>query len=171
MDFEIIRSDRRTVAITVKDGKVILRAPKKLRDKEAEKIIESHKDWILSKLNLKRTNESLQRELTSEEIAVMRNEAKKYFKDKIEYYSKIMNLKYIRKTITGAKTRFGSCSSKGNVFFSYRLMLYPEAARDYVVVHELAHLLEMNHSKRFYGIIERYMPDYKDRKKILKNGG
>ena len=171
MDFEIIRSDRRTVAITVKDGKVILRAPKNLKDKEAEKIIESHKDWILSKLNLKRTNESLQRELTSEEIAVMRNEAKKYFKDKIEHYSKIMNLKYSRMTITGAKTRFGSCSSKGNICFSYRLMLYPEQAREYVVVHELAHLLEMNHSKRFYGIIERYMPDYKDRKKLLKNGG
>ena len=74
-------------------------------------------------------------------------------------------------TITGAKTRFGSCSSKGNISFSYRLMMYPEPAREYVVVHELAHLVEMNHSKRFYAIVERYLPDYKERKKQLKNGG
>jgi len=79
-----------------------------------------------------------------------------------------MSLKHGRITITSAKTRFGSCSSKGNISYSYRLMLYPEAAREYVVVHELAHLLEMNHSKRFYAIIEKYLPDYKERKKLLK---
>ena len=81
-----------------------------------------------------------------------------------------MNLSYGRITITSAKTRFGSCSSQGNISFSYRLMLYPIEAREYVVVHELAHLLEMNHSKRFYAIVERYMPDYKERRKKLKNG-
>jgi len=80
-----------------------------------------------------------------------------------------MNLKYGRITITSAKTRFGSCSSKGNISYSYKLMLYPEAAREYVVVHELAHLVEMNHSKRFYSLVERYLPDYKERRKLLKN--
>ena len=79
-----------------------------------------------------------------------------------------MGLKYGRITITSAKGRFGSCSSEGNISFSCRLMTYPEAARDYVVVHELAHLVEMNHSKRFYSIIEKYMPDYKIRKRMLK---
>ena len=79
-----------------------------------------------------------------------------------------MGLKYGRITITSAKTRFGSCSSKGRISYSYRLMLYPEAARDYVVVHELAHLVEMNHSKRFYDVIEKFMPDYKERKRMLK---
>jgi predicted metal-dependent hydrolase len=56
----------------------------------------------------------------------------------------------------------------GNISFSYRLMLYPEPAREYVIVHELAHLLEMNHSKRFYKIIESVLPDYKWRKSLLK---
>jgi predicted metal-dependent hydrolase len=79
-----------------------------------------------------------------------------------------VGLKYGRITITGAKNRFGSCSSKGNIAFSYRLMLYPEAAIDYVVVHELAHLLEMNHSPAFYKIVESVMPDYKERRKLLK---
>lgn len=86
----------------------------------------------------------------------------------MSYYAKIMDLKYGRITITGAKTRFGSCSAKGNLSFSYYLMLYPEYAIDYVVVHELAHLKEMNHSSKFYKIIESVLPDYKERIKVLK---
>ena len=83
-------------------------------------------------------------------------------------FFKSYGLKYNRITITSAKTRFGSCTTQKNISFSYRLMLYPELAREYVVVHELAHLIEMNHSKKFYAIIEKYLPDYKERKKLLK---
>ena len=79
-----------------------------------------------------------------------------------------MGLKYGRITITGAKTRFGSCSAKGNISFSFRLMKYPEAAIDYVVVHELAHLLELNHSQKFWNIVATVFPDYKERRKLLK---
>ena len=78
-----------------------------------------------------------------------------------------MGIKYGRITITSAKKRFGSCSSKGNISYSYLLYLYPEAAREYVIVHELAHRVYMNHSPDFYRFIERYMPDYKLRKKLL----
>ena len=95
-------------------------------------------------------------------------EARIYFSEKLEYYSRIMGLKYSRMTITSAKKRFGSCSSKASISFSYRLMLYPEAAREYVIVHELAHLKEMNHSKKFYEIIASVLPDYKYRKRLLK---
>ena len=70
-------------------------------------------------------------------------------------------------TITGARTRFGSCSSKRRISFSFRLMQYPPEAIDYVVVHELAHLRHMNHSAQFYALIE-YMPDYKARRALLK---
>ena len=79
-----------------------------------------------------------------------------------------MGTSYNRVTVTSARTRFGSCSAKGNISYSYRLMLYPEPAIDYVVVHELAHTLEMNHSPRFWAVVEKYMPDYKERKKLLK---
>ena len=79
-----------------------------------------------------------------------------------------MGLKYGRITITSAQKRFGSCNSNGNICFSYRLMLYPESAREYVIVHELAHLKEMNHSKAFYAIIASVLPDYKHRRKLLK---
>ncbi len=169
MQYEILRSARRTVTISIKKGRVILRAPLKLSDKEAEKIINKHQKWIRSKLEKYETRKANEPILTEEKIKELRKSAKAYFKEKTEYFSEIMNLKYGRITITGAKTRFGSCSSKGNISFSYRLMLCPEAAREYVVVHELSHLVEMNHSKRFYAVVETYLPDYKERRKLLKN--
>lgn len=171
MKYEILRSARRSVAISIKDGRVILRAPFILSDKDAERIINSHKDWINSKLSEYEKRKSEEPELTDREIMMLKKNAKAYFKEKTEQYSKIMNLEYGRITITSAKTRFGSCSSKGNISFSYKLMLYPEPLREYVVVHELAHLLEMNHSRRFYQIVEKYIPDYKERRRALKNGG
>ena len=171
MDFEIIRTDRKTVAISIKNGRVILRAPKRLKDKDAEQIIKEHEKWINEKLFEYQKKEAKKLELIEAQISVLKRDAREYFAAKTEYFSKIMNLKYSRITITSARTRFGSCSSRGNISFSYMLMLYPETAREYVIVHELAHLLEMNHSKRFYAIVEQYMPDYKERRKQLKNGG
>jgi predicted metal-dependent hydrolase len=98
----------------------------------------------------------------------LKKSAKEYFTKKTAEYAKVMNLSYSRIKITSAKQRFGSCSSDKNISFSYRLMLYPEAAREYVIVHELAHLILMNHSKAFYKIIENVLPDYKERRDCLK---
>ena len=79
-----------------------------------------------------------------------------------------MGLRPAGVTITSARTRFGSCSAKGRLCFSWRLMQYPPEAIDYVVVHELAHLVHMNHGPEFYALIERYLPDYKARRKLLR---
>lgn len=87
---------------------------------------------------------------------------------RVEYYSEKMGLYPTSVKITSAATRFGSCSGKNSICFSYRLMLYPPEAVDYVVVHELAHIKEKNHSARFYALVERYMPDYREREKLLK---
>ena len=106
--------------------------------------------------------------LTDADIKKLRHQANKVLSEKTAYYANIMGLKYGRITITSAKTRFGSCSGKGNIAYSYRLMLYPEEAIDYVVVHELAHIVEMNHSPVFYSIVARVLPDYKSRAKLLK---
>ena len=170
MKYEIVRSNRRTVAISIKEGNVILRVPLNFKEIDGERIIKKHEKWILSKLEKYESRTQQRPTFTEEEIKKMKREARMYFKCKIDKYSEIMNLKYSRMKITSAKTRFGSCSSKGNICFSYFLMLYPESAREYVVVHELAHLVEMNHSRRFYEIVGRYMPDYKERRKQLKNG-
>ena len=86
----------------------------------------------------------------------------------MEYYSALMGLTPTALHITSAKTRFGSCSGKNSISLSWRVMQYDERAIDYVVVHELAHIKHHNHGKQFYALIERYLPDYKERAKILK---
>ena len=82
-----------------------------------------------------------------------------------------MQVTYGRITIRDQKSRWGSCSGKGNLNFNWRLILAPEEVLDYVVVHELAHRLEMNHSVRFWGHVERVLPDYKDRRLWLRKNG
>jgi predicted metal-dependent hydrolase len=103
-----------------------------------------------------------------EEKADCIRRAREYLPERVSFYSSLMGLQPAGITITGARTRFGSCSSKKRLSFSWRLMQYPDKAIDYVVVHELAHLRYMNHSKEFYELIEKFMPDYKQRRKLLK---
>jgi len=96
-------------------------------------------------------------------------EANDYLPKRVEFYSDIMNVKPTGLKITSAKKRFGSCNGKNSICFSYYLMLYPKEAIDYVVVHELAHIKHHNHSKEFYNFISIFMPDYKQREKLLRD--
>lgn len=168
MEYKVIYSGRRTVSLSIKDGGLIVRAPYGVTVNQIEKIIVSHEGWIEKHISDQRKKKEKYGPLTDEKIKYLRKTAKKVLPVKVAYYANIMGLKYGRITITGAKTRFGSCSAKGNISFSYLLMQYPDEAIDYVVVHELAHLKEMNHSSAFYKIIESVLPDYKERKKLLK---
>ena len=169
MDYEVIYSDRKTLSLSVKDAKLIVRAPRRATRERIEKAISEHLEWIEKHIAKQKLKKQIHPDLTVEKKAELRKLAKKLLPAKTSHFANLMGLKYGRITITGAETRFGSCSSKGNISFSYRLMTYPEEAIDYVVVHELAHLVEMNHSPRFYKIIEQVMPDYKERKKLLKS--
>ena len=90
---------------------------------------------------------------------------------KVKHYAGLMNVQYGRITIRNQKTRWGSCSSKGNLNFNCLLMLAPDEVVDYVVIHELCHLIEMNHSKAFWKQVEQMMPDYKKHRKWLKDHG
>ena len=111
--------------------------------------------------------------LTSEQIKdhcirIYRRVAKAHLHERVSHYSKLMNASPLKLRINGAKTRWGSCSSKKNINFSWRLIMADSDVIDYVVVHELAHLTEMNHSERFWTIVERVLPDYRQRKKRLR---
>ncbi len=100
-----------------------------------------------------------------------RKYAKETLTKKTVYYSKLMQTSYNRLTVKEQKTRWGSCSSKGNLNFNWKLMMMPEAAIDYVVVHELAHRKHMNHSSSFWREVEKTLPDYRDRREWLKKNG
>ena len=168
MDYKVEFSDRKNVSISVKGGELKIRAPHGTDKEKIEKIIYKHRRWIVTHLEREITKMHVETQLSDMDIATLKRLASTELGAMTAYYSKVMDLNYTKVKITSAKTRFGSCSSKGIISFSYRLMLYPQEAREYVVVHELAHLKEMNHSKRFYAIVEKYLPDYKARKAKLK---
>ena len=168
MEYEIVYSNRKTITLCIKNESLVVKAPFGTPVWRIESLVCSHKDWIEKSIKKQSERNAKYDSLTDENIAQLRKSAKAIIPRKVDYFAKIMGLKYGRITITSAKTRFGSCTSKGNLSFSYRLMLYPEEAIDYVVVHELAHLVEMNHSPRFYKVVESVLSDYKKRKKLLK---
>ena len=170
MEYEIIRSKRRTLCLQVKrDGAVVVRAPLETSEKVINDFVSKHIDWIKKKQEIAK-NAHIPEDFSENDVKMLKTKAKEIIEPILEYYSREMGVSYERVSINSAKTRFGSCSSKKTLNFSYRLVLYPYEAIEYVCVHELAHLTEMNHSKKFWAIVEKYLPDYKERKKLLKRG-
>ena len=100
-----------------------------------------------------------------------RKKAKRQLENRCAYFAERMAVDYNRIAVRAAKTRWGSCSARGNLNFHWKLVLMPPEILDYVVVHELAHRKEMNHSERFWAEVERILPDYRARRKWLKDFG
>ncbi|MBO5746604.1 MAG: M48 family metallopeptidase [Clostridia bacterium] len=169
MDYRIIRSDRKTLALEVKsDGEVVVRAPRRVTVATIEGFVNSHTEWIAKAKQRITQRQKAHKEPTEAEVSMLKALAKAVLPKKIEYYSHLTGLKCTGVKITSAKTRFGSCSGKNSICFSYLLMRYPDEAIDYVVLHELAHTRHHDHSKNFWKLVEKYMPDYKKRKELLK---
>ena len=147
-----------------------MRAPKGVSKKKIDAFIKEHEASLQSaqKKQIARAENQYHRELSYEEIQKLKAAAKEYIPERVKYFAKIMNLEPLAVKISSAQKNFGSCSGKNSLNFSYRLMMYPKEAIDYVVVHELAHIKHHNHSADFYKLIEQYMPDYKKRIAILK---
>mgnify|MGYP002706646942 CR=1 FL=1 len=95
-------------------------------------------------------------------------QAKKILSERLEYFADIMQLDYASISIMNSKSRWGSCDTLRNIKLNFRLILLPHKTVDFVLIHELAHILEFNHSKDFYKIIQTVMPTYKLQQKILK---
>ncbi|MCQ2520584.1 MAG: M48 family metallopeptidase [Lachnospiraceae bacterium] len=173
-DVEIIKSKRKSINIEVKpDGKVICRVPYFVSRRTVESFIESKEDWIRKALKKveERNSEtpSENASFSDDEIKRLANLAKKIIPVKVDYYARIIGVDYGRISIRHQKTRWGSCSSAGNLNFNCMLMTMPEEIVDYVVVHELCHRKEMNHSAAFWAEVAKVLPDYKERRKYLKS--
>ena len=168
MEYEIKYAKRKTVTFRVRGGKLYIIAPIGISEAYINELVIKHRKWIERKIEAQKRINEVENELSENDISALKREARKYLTEKTEYYASLMGIEYGKIRITSARGRFGSCSPEKNISYSYRLMLYPEAAREYVVVHELAHIREMNHSKSFYAVIEAVLPDYKERKLLLK---
>ncbi len=211
MEYELIRSERKTVEIKVGlDGKVTVRAPIRASKKYIDEFVLSKTQWIeaaqekmrkrlderkkadLSKVRfLGKEYQSVSREdakkvkfdgkrfifpqnRTEDErkkllTAWYKKESRRIFEQRLEHLSKATGTSYSKLRISGARTRWGSCTSEGVISLSWKLIMAEGRAIDYVILHELAHTIEMNHSDDFWSIVEGWMPAYKDIKKYLQD--
>lgn len=168
--YELIRSRRKTLALEItRDCRVLVRAPQKLPRSHIDAFVESHAGWIARHLEQQRQRAAARPPApTPEEIAALKARARTILPPKIAFWSGKMGLFPTGFKVTTARHRYGSCSAKNSLCFSCFLMNYPEEAIDLVVVHELCHIREKNHGPRFYALLERYLPDHRERKKLLK---
>lgn len=177
MNVTVIRSNRKTVAIQVNaDLSVTMKVPLRATKKDIEKILKEKEPWILKhQADIARKKEKYEAKcgpkLTYAEIQELADQALKYIPERAAYFAPTIGVKYGRITIRNQKTRWGSCSSKGNLNFNCLLMLAPPEVIDYVVVHELCHRKEMNHSTAFWNEVAKVIPDYKKSVKWLKSEG
>lgn len=180
IEVELIRSRRRTLGIEVgRGGEVKARIPIGISDREAERFVRQHLDWILKKRAQMQRREKLRKEnaflhkipVLSQMNRNQLGEMRAAFSQKTAAYARQMGVTYGRITVRDQKTRWGSCSSRGNLNFNYRLFFLPEELMDYVIIHELAHRKHMNHSVDFWKEVERYCPQYRDRRKKLREIG
>ena len=173
----MIRSNRKTMAIQVNpDLTVTVRAPMRASKKEIERILQEKESWIRNAMNQLREKKRLYelediKPLSHTELQELAEKAMEYISGRVAYFSKQGGVSYGRITIRNQKTRWGSCSGKGNLNFNCLLMLTPPEVIDYVVVHELCHRKEMNHSKAFWHEVAKILPDYKKHMQWLKKEG
>ena len=169
MDYQWVRSNRKTTAIQINEkGDIIVRSPYSVSRRKVEQMLREKQDWIEKHQKAIKEKENSRREITEQERREGIERAKQILPARIQYYAKIMGVTYGKVTLREQKTRWGSCSSKGNLNFNWKLALMPDEILDYVVVHELAHRMEMNHSDKFWKIVENVLPDYRERRKWLK---
>jgi len=163
-----LKSSHRFKRISLKiygDGLFIVTKPKMVGINFVEKFIKSKSNWIMEKLNIQNTgfkpNERRERYLTHKESA------RCIIEKKVRYFSQIYSFSYNKISIRNQSTRWGSCSKKSNLSFNYKIIFLPDNIINYIIIHELCHLKEFNHSNRFWNLVSSIIPDYKSIKKDI----
>lgn len=170
VDFK--RQKRKTLSISVtEDAGLMVKAPFSMPDEEIGRFINQRRFWIYKQAKRMLAQKALRPVRTAEEERMLYEKAGLVLQEKTEYYAKALGVACQYILIGDQKTFWGSCSSRGRISYNWHLILMPEKIQDYVVVHELCHLLEMNHSPRFWSLVEKTIPDYRERRKWLKEHG
>ena len=170
LSYQILRSDRKTIAIQIKpNGTVWVRCPRRMGAAQIEGFVRQKRAWI--EKQLAKLPGDKPAGLTEGELRVLREKTRAAVTERAACFAPVVGVQYHRIAIRAQRTRWGSCSSKGNLNFNCLLSLAPQAVLDYVVVHELCHLKHMNHSPGFWAEVERVLPDYAESKRWLKENG
>ncbi len=174
MEIEVIRSRRKTLSVEIRDGRLLVRAPLRISNTEISRFLQEKQGWIDKHLARVRAQEEAKKgisPLTGAELRTLVQDAKRLIPDRVAYFARVLGVSYGRITIRCQRTRWGSCSSRGNLNFNCLLMLAPRDVLDSVIVHELCHRKHMDHSAAFYQEVLRVLPDYKAQDKWLKSNG
>ncbi len=174
MEVEVIRSRRKTLSAQIREGRVVVRAPLRTTDAEIRQFLEKHRRWLekhLAKAREMEESKATLRRLTPEDIRALKKQARKVIPERAAYYAPLIGVTYGRISIRCQKTRWGSCSAKGDLSFNCLLMLTPPGVVDSIVVHELCHRKVMNHSARFYAEVLKVLPEYRQHQKWLRENG
>lgn len=169
----VIRSARKSLGLEVRDANTVLaRIPTRVSDRELKAFVENHRSWILEKTEVMAEREEKRKSTPAPppELLSKTDRMKIQLKigKRVRHYCEAMGVTVGYVTVKNQKTRWGSCSAKGNVNFNYQLAFLPDELLDYVVIHELAHRRHMNHSRAFWAEVEKYCPDYRERREQLK---
>ena len=172
--YTVIRSSRKTIALEItRDGKLLVRCPNRMTTEYIENFIRDKAGWIEKHMPAK-SNESVH-PFTQAQIKEFAGITKTLLQPRLEYFAGQLGVGYNRVTVRSQRSRWGSCCKHKdgvyNLNFNCLLALVPPEVMDYVVVHELCHIREMNHSKAFWALVETILPDYKSRKKWLREQG
>ncbi len=174
MEYTLIKSRRKTVSLEVREDGLIVRAPNRMTRRETDAFVEKHAAWIEKRrkqIAERKAQSASAEKLSEQELDALYQKAAAYLPARLGYYAPKLGVSYGRVTIRCQKTRWGSCSAKKNLNFNALLMLTPPEVIDSVVVHELCHLKEMNHSPRFYALVLSVYPDYDRWDRWLKQNG
>ena len=172
--YQIIRSARKSFCLQWKAGELIVRVPRRATEAQIAELVRKHAGWIeKQRQRQERAEQNLAsaERLTPEELAALADRARKEIPERVAFYAPLVGVDYGRITIRNQRTRWGSCSAAGNLNFNCLLMLAPPEVLDSVVVHELCHRKEPNHSERFYAEVLRVFPEYRRWNKWLNENG
>lgn len=169
--YRIIRSSRRTISVQITlSGEVLVRCPRRMSNADIRRFVESKSGWIERHLE-KQTAAARLPAFSDGQLQALARQARQTIPERVAYFAPLVGVTYGRITIRSQHTLWGSCSGKGNLNFNCLLMLTLPEVLDYVVVHELCHRKEMNHSARFWAEVGRVLPDYEIRRKWLRENG
>lgn len=172
----LVRSSRKTLAVQIRtDGTVIARAPLRMPKDRILCFLSEKASWIRMQQGKMQEREKMRQQarihLDAAQEKELRERAKSVLAQRTAYFARQIGVTYGRITVRDQKTRWGSCSQTGNLNFNFRLILAPLEVLDYVVVHELCHRRQMNHSTQFWQEVAQVLPDYRKRKAWLTENG
>ncbi len=170
----VVRSARRSFALELKPEGLIVRAPNWATQGQIRDFVARHQRWLEKAVARQAQRQKALGDvspLTAEELRALAEQARVCIPQRVAHYAPLVGVTYGRVTIRTQRTRWGSCSAKGNLSFNCLLMLAPAQVLDSVVVHELCHRKEMNHSQRFYDQVLRVFPDYRACRAWLREHG